>query len=105
MKIPAVLSLMMLSPLAFGYTQDTGKITRVYVNPTGSISIQLEGGFTKANEGNQCQSNNGWAGHKNADPVLKSAILAAKAANQSVTVTIEGCEGASWLKIKDMYIN
>lgn len=92
------------SSLALAYSQDTGTISRVYVSPAGAIAFKLESGFPKAIETNQCANSNGWAGLDSSAPVLKSAILAAKAAGNTVTATIEGCEG-TWFKIKDIYIN
>jgi len=96
--------MLFFSALSYGYSSDTGKVTRVFVNPAGAIAVQIEGGFQHAVADEQCVSNNGWAGHGNADSVLKSAILAAKASGQSITVTTEGCNGG-WFKIKDLYIN
>ncbi|PAJ71624.1 hypothetical protein CJF42_25735 [Pseudoalteromonas sp. NBT06-2] len=89
---------------ALAYSQDTEGVSRVFVTPQGSIALQLKGGFPKAIETNQCQTNNGWAGLKTSDPVLKSVIIAAKSSGQKLTVTIEGCEG-TWFKIKDLYMN
>jgi len=96
--------LISLSSLSFGYSQDAGIVTRVFVSSGGEIAIQIEGGFKDSIADGQCASNNGWAGHSSADPVLKAAILAAKASGQSLTVTTEGCNGA-WFKVKDLYIN
>jgi hypothetical protein len=59
----------------------------------------MDKAYVNAVASNQCPSNNGWAGHAEADPVLKSAILAAKASGIQVTVTIDGCLGR-WFKIK-----
>ena len=92
------------SGFAYSYSQDTGKISRIFVNPAGAIAFKLEHGFPKAVETNQCSTNNGWVGLGSSDPVVKSAILAAKAAGDTVTATIDGCEG-TWFKLKDIYIN
>lgn len=91
------------STSVFGYSQDTGNVSRIYVTPGGSIAFKLQGGFPNAVETSQCLNNNGWAGHFTADPVLKSAILTAKATGYSIIVTLEGCEGR-WFKVKDIYI-
>ena len=99
-----IAGLLLISNMAMAYSTDTGVVKRVFVNPDGLIAFQIEGGFTDAIADGQCPSNNGWAGHNNADSLLKSAILAAKVGGLSVTVTTQGCEG-SWLKIKDMYVN
>lgn len=89
---------------AASYSQDNGVISRVFVSAEGAVAAQLKGGFPRANSDNQCPENNGWAGLRMADNTIKSAILAAKTANLSVTITIEGCEGP-WFKIKDIYLN
>ncbi|MDO6708527.1 hypothetical protein [Photobacterium sp. 1_MG-2023] len=86
------------------YSQDNGVISRVYINPEGAIAVQLKQGFPKAKSDNQCPDGNGWAGLRMADNAIKSAILAAKSATISVTITTEGCEGA-WFKIRDIYLN
>lgn len=85
------------------WTQDTGKITEIYVNASGSVAFRMDVPFQNAISDGQCPSSNGWAGHAAADPVLKSAILAVKAAKQTVTVTISGCEGG-WFKVASIYI-
>ena len=95
--------LFLISTSVFGYSQDTGKVGRIYVTPAGLIAFKLVSGFPNAIETNQCVDNNGWAGHYAADPVLKSAILSAKTAGFSIIATLEGCEGR-WFKVKDIYI-
>jgi len=104
LKYLLVTTLLTLSATCYGYTTDSGKISRVYVNPKGAIALQLDNGFPNANSNNECPSNHGWAGLAETDPVMKSAILAAKASGQSITVRLEGCIGV-WIKIMDMYLN
>lgn len=87
-----------------GYSQDSGVVSNVFVTPSGLIALKLDQGFPNAQTSNQCPGNNGWAGHKSADPILKSAILMAKASGGQISVIVEGCEGA-WFKIKDIYLN
>lgn len=99
-----VTTLLTLSATCYGYTADFGKISRIYVTPAGSIALQLDNGFPNANSNNECPSNNGWAGLTETDPVMKSAIIAAKTSGQSVLVNLEGCVGR-WLRIKEMYLN
>jgi len=104
LKYLLVTALLTLSASCYGHTPDSGKISRVYVNPTGAIALQLDNGFPNANSNNECPSNNGWAGLAETDPVMKSAIIAAKTSGQSVLLNLEGCVGR-WLRIKEMYLN
>lgn len=99
------LSLLSFQALA-NHSEDTGEVSRVFVNPQGAIALKLKNGFLNAEKSNQCSATNrnGWAGLSNADPVLKSVIIAAKSSSQTLTVTIEGCNGG-WYKIKDLYLN
>ncbi|PNQ53596.1 hypothetical protein C1141_20435, partial [Vibrio agarivorans] len=85
------------------FSTDSNQVHRVYVTPDGAIALQLKGGFPRANEAKQCPGNNGWAGLRTGDPVLKSVIIAAKSSGQSLTVTTLGCEGA-WIKILNLYL-
>ncbi len=90
------------------YSQDSGTITSMYVSQAGSVAVKLDGGFPNASSQNQCATanTNGWSGNSSADPVLKSALLAAKSSKQPVVVTTLGCEGGgTWYKIIDIYIN
>ncbi|MDW6005373.1 hypothetical protein [Vibrio mangrovi] len=88
---------------AASYSQDTGSVSQVYVSPSGSIALLLQGGYPNAVSSRQCPSSNGWAGVSNADGAFKSVILAAKTSGQKLTVTINGCEGG-WFKIQDLYL-
>lgn len=90
--------------IAAPYTQDTGKIKTLFVSAGGAIAITLDGGFPNARTGGQCAAANDFAGFATADPALKSALIAAKAAQQSITVTVAGCSGG-WFNIADIYIN
>ena len=85
-------------------TDDYGKIKKLYADHDGNIAVQLVGGFPNSNAANECPSNNGWAGHLNPDPLLKSALLAAKASGVNVTLSISGCAN-NWLKVNAVYIH
>ena len=90
------------------YTQDTGKIKNLYVSASGNIAIQLDNGFPNAASGGQCTTANlnSFGGNAIADPVFKSTLLAARAAQQTLTVTVQGCEAnGAWFKIIDVYVN
>ena len=90
------------------YTQDTGKIKTLFVSASGAVAITLDTGYPNAKSGGQCATAGDFAGVSSVDPVLKSALIAAKAAQQPITVTISGCEpssGNGWYKIGDVYIN
>jgi hypothetical protein len=90
------------------YVQDTGKIKNLYVSAGGNVAIQLDNGFPNSANGGQCSTANisSFGGNVTADPVFKSALLAAKAAQQSITVTVQGCEASgAWFKIIDVYVN
>jgi hypothetical protein len=107
MKKLLILAICLIPLKSFAYTQDSGKITNIFVSPTGSIAFKVNNGregIPNAVAVYSCSSGGGWIGHNSADPVLKSAVLAAKAANMDIVITIEGCEG-DWFKVKDMYIN
>lgn len=102
-------SLMVMASQCVAYSQDSGVIGKVYVSSIGGIAITLQGGFSNATAAQECPGNNGFAGMpagSGADPLLKSAILAAKASGQNVTVTTEGCEaGGNWLKLTGIYLD
>lgn len=103
MKI-AFLFFILISTNAFAtYSQDSGQVSEVFVNASGSIALKLKDGFPKAISSGQCTVNNGWAGLSEAAPILKSTILTAKVSQLKLVVTIEGCNGA-WFKIKDLYL-
>ena len=97
-----LLSLAFSASASSGYSQDTGTIGRVYVNPNGSIAFILKGGFKNAEQSQQC-AGAVWAGVKNVDPIFKSSILAAYTSGKTITVTIQGCEN-TWYKILDIYL-
>jgi hypothetical protein len=102
-----VVLLISTSVMATSYTQDSGKISSLYANAGGSVAVKLDSGFLNAVAGNQCSNigPNGWAGNNAADPLLKSALLAAKTSNQNVVLTVQGCEsGGAWFKLIDIYL-
>ena len=87
------------------YTQDIGKIQKLFVSADGSVAFTLSSGFKNAIADNQCPAAKDYAGLlSTADPIIKSTILAAKAAQQTITVTIIGCH-VGWFKIADVYID
>lgn len=109
MKIKNLLFFCLLPVMANAqtYSQDTGKVSELYVSSSGSFAIKLDGGFVQADADNQCSTvgSTGWAGHAAADPLLKSAVLTAKTSGQTVTVTIQGCEASGgWFKLMDLYV-
>jgi hypothetical protein len=90
------------------YVQDAGKIKTLFVSSSGNIAVQLENGFPNSNAGGQCATANlnSFGGNVTADPVFKATLLAAKAAQQNVTLTVQGCEaGGAWFKVIDVYVN
>jgi hypothetical protein len=94
--------------VAAPYIQDVGKIENLYLSANGNIAIQLENGYPNATSDGQCSTANlnSFGGNLTADPAFKSALLAAKAAQQTITVTVQGCEaGGAWFKIIDVYVN
>jgi len=99
-KIATILFLFFCSSLAHAASDD-GVISELFASSNGAIAIKLKGGFP--NSSDQCESFNGWAGNFDADPILKSALLAAKATGDTVTLSIAGCEG-DWIKVHAVYI-
>jgi|GEM_PF-2982912 hypothetical protein len=84
----------------------TGKIIELYASESGGIAIRLD---THKNYESQaktgCPNYNGWTGNINADPILKSALLAAKASKATVRISVRGCEaGGAWAKAVSVYI-
>jgi|GEM_PF-989223 len=109
-KFSLILVLSMFGSLgtsAAPYVQDTGKIKTLYVSTNGNVGVQLDTGFpNSANDGQCATANaNSFGGNLTADPAFKSALLAAKAAQQTITVTVQGCEASgAWFKIIDVYV-
>lgn len=90
--------------LASGFSQDTGTITSMYTSNDGVIGIAFSNNFANARSSNQCSTSNGWAGNVGMSNVIKAALIAAKANDLTITVTISGCEsGGNWFKIVDVY--
>lgn len=90
------------------YVQDVGKIKNLYVGVDGRIAIQLDKGFPNSASGGQCATANinSFGGNLAAEPVFKATLLAARAAQQTITVTVQGCESnGAWFKIVDVYVN
>lgn len=104
LKFIALAGCMNMQAIAAPYTQDIGKIKTVFVSVGGDIAITLSGGFPNAVAGGQCTAARDYAGVTTAvDPAFKSTLLAAKAAQQTVRITVAGCVG-SWFKILDVYV-
>ena len=92
-------------PICAAGTEDIGTVVELFTTPTGGIAIHLSNGFPNAVAAGECTTSNGWAGHLTADPVLKAALLSAKATGQTVRVAISGCEGSgAWWKIEAVYL-
>lgn len=86
-------------------TQDTGNINRLFVDGGGSVGITLNSGYPNSKNAGECPGSNGFAGVSGSAPdILRSTLLAAKAADQSITVIISGCLGG-WYKINEVYVN
>ncbi len=103
----AILFVLFLSTNSYAYTQDSGKITNMFVTPTGTLGFKVGGGkqgIPKAASEYQCTSGGGWIGNSDMDATMKSVIIAAKMAGNNVTVTIQDCNG-TWFKLKDLYVN
>ena len=100
MKRLCVLIACLLSMSAFSYTRQAAKISEFYVRDNGDIAIKLQGGFSDAVK-QECPSNNGYAGIRDSEPLIKSFILAQYAANREVHIGVSGCSGA-WLRILDV---
>jgi hypothetical protein len=97
------------------YSADTGSINTIWITPTGGFAFLIEGGFSNAASSGQCPaaaSGSGFAsfelppstdvvGNQRA-ALLKSAVVAAKAAKQTVKVIIQGCNGGHFL-VKEVY--
>jgi hypothetical protein len=93
----------LISPYSFAAGQAGGTLKEIFVNEVGAIALRLNEGFDSALVSSKCPTTNGFTGHSNPDPALKSALLAAFAANQKVRLCINGCNG-SWLKVTCVYV-
>ncbi len=88
-----------------GASSDTGVLTMFYVDASGSVAIQLDGGFPGAVAAGQCATYNGAAGNTTADPALKATLLTAKATGQTIQIITQGCDaGGAWLKVVAAYL-
>ena len=87
-----------------GYSQDSGRITQLFMSTEGAVAVTLDVGFANAIATRQCPVNDGyWAGIIAADPLFKAVLLSAKSKGSTVVITTEGCEG-NWFKIIDIYV-
>jgi len=102
-KIILIIFLLLFSFQAHAVTTVTGKISRVYITPSGVIALQMDADVnfvnTNAAEGN-CQ----YGSFAGADSSMHAAILSARAANQRISLVVHGCETNGWLKIHAIYI-
>lgn len=110
LSIAAIFLYCSMAEAASAYKQDTGIITSLYVTTSGAIAIKLNNGFPQSYGDGQCAgaSLNGFGGNSSiTDPLMKSVLLTAKAAQQSITVTVVGCDSGNtnWFKITDVYVN
>ena len=101
--INLILLLSFSQPIIAG-TAEEGVISELYIDEAGNIAVKLNGGYPTAS--GECPGNNGWAGNTSADPTMKSALLAAKATGNTVSLSISGCDSVSstWLKINAVYV-
>jgi len=100
-----LLVLMLVSGFTLAASGDTGIISELYVDNTGAVAIKLKDGFTNSVNGQECTTNNGWAGVTIDAPELKSALLAAKATNSTVTLSISGCTAnGAWFNLRAAYV-
>lgn len=108
MKYIILIFLIGLSSQALADTEDSGKITNIYVTSTGLIAFKINGGrqgIPNAVNSYNCSTGGGWVGYdSSADPVVKSAILTAKASNMDVVVSIDGCHNG-WFKVRALQLN
>jgi len=79
-----------------------GTISELFVDQDGAVALKLHEGFKADLVSAECPDYNGFAGNTNADPAMKSSLLAAFAADHKVRLCITGCQG-SWLKITCIY--
>ena len=84
----------------------SGKVIELYANETGSIAVRLNTHNEYHSSAKAaCPSYNGWTGNINADPILKSALLAAKASQTTVRISVRGCDaGGAWAKAASVYM-
>ena len=88
------------------WSSDTGKIATLFTTTAGAMAITLDGGYPHAVSEGQCPAANGFAGFATADPSIKSALLAAKAAGSTVTIITVGCaSGNAWFGLNQIYVN
>lgn len=97
----------LLSTTTFAAT-DEGIITQLYTDSAGNVAVKLAGGFPNSVAASECVSANpnGWAGVAvGANAALKAALLAAKASQSLVSLSISGCEASgAWMKITAVYV-
>ncbi|WP_102796420.1 hypothetical protein [Bowmanella denitrificans] len=101
----AVIALFFVPFMTWAGSNDEGIISTLYVDEWRQVGIKLQGGFPNAEANKECESYNGYAGTDADAPELKAALLAAKASQSIVRVSVSGCASSgSWLKISAVYI-
>ena len=106
-RISALLICGLISSGSFA-AADEGVIAQLYTDSSGNLAVKLEGGFPNSIAANECSTanGNGWAGvATTVNSSVKAALLAAKASQSPVSLSITGCEaGGAWLKITAVYV-
>ena len=81
----------------------SGKIATIYSTSSGAVALKLDVLFND-NAIAQCPTYNGFAGVKHdADPILKSMLLAAFSSGKRVNLVIDGCFG-NWLNVVETFV-
>lgn len=97
MKYLFSVALLLVSSLSYS-AQDTGTISKLYVDVSGIMAIQLEEGFP--NSSSLCTTSNGWAYIPASAPIeFKSLLLAAEASKSIIKVSINECVNGNSLQL------
>lgn len=107
-KLLCAVMLLLLSEHSFANAnfEISGKVIELYANETGSIAVRLNTHNEYHSSAKAaCPSYNGWTGNINADPILKSVLLTAKASQTTIRISVRGCEaGGAWAKAASVYM-
>jgi hypothetical protein len=105
LKLISLFLAVLMTSVSYAGANDQGIISELYVDDAGNMAIQLENGFPQAVARSECATNNGWAGVTIDAPELKSVLLAAKATQSLVTVSIYGCaSNGAWFNVRGVYV-
>ena len=108
MRIASGLLLSVVLSSASLAASDEGTIAQLYTDSAGNVAVKLATGFPNSVAASECVSanSNGWAGVAvTANSALKAALLAAKATESVVSLSILGCEaGGAWFKVMAVYV-